>query len=330
MKTRILYRLAAVTIITATIFAACSKSGGTASNGTTSTDLQTQSDDQTRVSTESDAVSNDVNTMLSAQPTVSGASISSPGYASGKAIEGGNGLDTVTSYICDATVTVDSVDNPHTITITYNGKNCSLTRTRTGVVVISIPAGIHWRDQGAVITVNIQNLAITRLSDNKTITLNGTHTYTNVSGGSLANLANLPNGITHTVTSSNMTVTFDDNTTRTWQVARQRVYNYSNGTVTVTTTGTHTDGTTTGISEWGTNRYGNSFETSITAPIVVSSACSQRLISGSLTTVRPDVTTSITFGLDASGNPVTCPDGTFYFKVIWTAGGKSYTFILPY
>jgi hypothetical protein len=330
MKTRILYRLAIVTVFTGMIFAACKKSDVNANNGSTSTDLQTQADDQTRVSTESDAVSNDVNTMMSAEPTVSGASISNPGYASGKAIEGGNGTDTVTSYICDATVSVDTVDNPRTITLTYNGKNCSLTRTRTGVVVISIPKGVNWRDQGAVITVSIQNLKITRLIDGKSITLNGMHTYTNVSGGSLINLSKLPNGITHTVTSSNMSVTFDDNTTRTWQVARQRLYLYSSGVVTCTLTGTHTDGSTTGISEWGTNRYGNSFETSISSPLVVSSACSQRLISGAITTVRPDVTTSITFGLDASGNPVSCPAGTFYFKVIWTLSSKSYTFILPY
>jgi len=331
MKTKILYRLAVVIVVTATIFAACKKSDVSNPNtGMTSADLQTQSDDQTRVSNETDAVANDVNTMLSAQSTVSGASASSaPGYNSGVAIEGG-GVDTVKSYICDAVVTIDTSAATHKITIAYNGTNCSSTRTRTGSVVISIPAGVHWKDKGAVITVDIQKLKITRLIDSKSITINGTHTYTNVSGGSLIALAGLPNGITHTVTSDNMSVTFDDNSVRTWHVARQRLYLYSSGVVTCTTTGTHTDGSTTGISEWGTNRFGNSFVTSITAPLVVSTACSSRLISGAVSVIRPEVSTSVTFGLDASGNATSCPAGSYYFKVIWTASSKSYTFILPY
>jgi hypothetical protein len=330
MKTRILYRLAVVTIVTATIFAACKKSDvKTSDNGTTSTDLQTQSDDQTRVSNETDAVANDVNTMLSSQATVSGAS-ASPGYRSGVAVEGG-GIDTVKSYICDAVVTIDTSTSTRKITITYNGNNCAVTRTRSGVVVISIPAGVHWKDKGAVITVDIQKVKITRLIDSKSITLNGTHTYTNVTGGSLTNLADVAKGITHTITSDNMSVTFDDNSLRTWHVARQRSYALVNGGGTITTSGTHADGNTTGISEWGTNRFGNSFETVITTPLVLSSACSSRLISGAVSVIRPEVTTAVTFGLDASGNAVSsCPTGSYYFKVVWTAGGKSYTFILPY
>jgi hypothetical protein len=74
------------------------------------------------------------------------------------------------------------------------------------------------------VTVQFNSLAITRLSDNKTITLNGTHTYTNVSGGSLIELPNEPAGttITHSITSSNMQITFDNGAQRTWNVDRQR------------------------------------------------------------------------------------------------------------
>ncbi|HRF19588.1 MAG TPA: hypothetical protein PK977_15540, partial [Chitinophagaceae bacterium] len=70
------------------------------------------------------------------------------------------------------------------------------------------------------------------------------------------------NTITHTITSSNMSVTFDDNTQRTWQVARQRVFTYNNGVV-ITVTGMHAANGITGIAEWGTNRFGNFFTTSI-------------------------------------------------------------------
>ena len=83
-----------------------------------------------------------------------------------------------------------------------------------------MPAGIRWRNPGAALTVTIQNLKITRIRDNKSITINGSHTITNVSGGLLFNLPALGT-ITHTITSSGMSVTFDDGSQRTWQVGNK-------------------------------------------------------------------------------------------------------------
>ena len=190
----------------------------------TDTQLQTQSDDQTRVSNESDDAFDDVNTAMTSQYSVTGSSLT-PGLRYGTITDGGN-QDTVTSLICDAVVTIDTIDNPHTLTITYNGNNCNITKTRKGSIVISWQAGMLWRTAGAVVTVNFQNLAITRLSDNKTITLNGTHTYTNVTvGGSLLSLPGCPGrqccpyGLPAT---GNMSITFDDGSQRTWNVARKR------------------------------------------------------------------------------------------------------------
>jgi hypothetical protein len=334
MKTKSIYRFAVVIILAGLTFTACKKSNSSdTTTGTSNTDLQAQSNDQTTVSDATDDVANDVNTSLSATGSATGSSIA-PGIRYGVTTDGG-GPDTlkVSQTICDATVIADTISNPHTITITYNGSNCGGTRTRTGVIVASIPAGTHWKDAGAVVTVSIQNLKITRLSDKKSVTINGTHTYTNVSGGSLGSLPNLPNGITHTITSSNMSVVFDNGATRMWSVARQRLYKYANGVGTITTTGTHTDGSTTGISEWGTNRFGNSFETVITQPLVLSSGCLLRLISGQVVLNNAQGSTTITFGLDANGAATGCPlaGAYFYFKLVWAGnGGKTYTFILPY
>jgi hypothetical protein len=330
MKTKILYRFAMATAIAGTVFVACSKSSSTADNGTSSADLQTQSSDQTSISNETDAVADDANVAMSSQSSISGAgSLQSTVQGQGRIIEGVQGVNS--PLICDAAITVDSVANPRTITITYNGANCSATRTRTGVVVISIPAGTHWRDTGAVVAVSIQNLKITRLIDGKFITINGTHTYTNVSGGSLVGLyEGVVKSITHTITSSNMTITFDNNTQRSWSVARQRVITDTNQAVTITITGLHTNGATTGISEWGTNRFGNSFETVIVHPVIIQSGCAWRVTNGEVEVIRPEVTTTVAFGLDALGNPASCPVGTYYFEVVWSAANKSYTAILPY
>jgi hypothetical protein len=330
MKTKILYRVATLAAFSGILFMACNKSNSSASTDTPA-DMQVQSDDESRFSNESDAVSNDVNTAMSFNSTVSGAGAAAHvGYGQGVAFEGIPHTDSP-NPICDATITVDTANNPRTITITYNGNNCNVTRTRTGVVVISIPQGVHWADKGAQVTVTITNLKIVRLLDQKSITLNGTHVYTNVSGGSLTNIVQL-GSITHTVTSSNMSVTFDNGTQRSWQLARQRVYAYANSTLTATETGMHTDGTTSGISEWGTNRFGNSFETVITTPLVISSGCGFQLVSGAAELIRPNVTINVTFGLDSQGNSTSCPvSGSYYFKLVWEgAGGKTYTFILPY
>jgi hypothetical protein len=283
-----------------------------------------QSDDQTRVNNETDAIANDVNLTLSSPGASSASGASYRGQVETA------GLVTIKSLICDASVAADTTDNPRTFTITYNGANCSGTRTRTGTVVVSIPAGQHWRDAGTTITVSIQNLKITRLRDNKTIILNGTHLYTNVSGGSLINLPTL-GSITHTITGDSMSITFDDGSQRLWNFARKRVYTYNDG-VAITTTGMHSDGTNTGIAAWGTNRYGNSFEAIITQPFVIMQDCNFRLTAGSEEILRPDITINVTFGLDSTGNATSCPGlGAYYFKAAWQGpGGGSGSVILPY
>jgi hypothetical protein len=310
MKKSIIY-LSVITLSLSVFFSACKKDVQSGTNTDTTSQVTTQADDQSMVSEETDAVTNDANTTLESSSSISGRE---------------DGIQ----LICDATVVKDTTTDPKTITITYNGTNCAGNRSRTGVVVISIPAGTHWKNAGAVVTVDYQNLKITRLRDNKSITINGTHTITNVSGGLLINLPDYTS-ITHTITSNNMSITFDDGLTRNWQVARQRVFNYNNGVV-ITTTGTHTDGSNSGIETWGTTRFGNAFTNSILTPLVIRQDCSYRLTSGVYQHVSVLATTVVTFGLDSSGNPTSCPgSGTYYYKAVWTGiNGKVKTVIAPY
>jgi hypothetical protein len=313
------------------LFAACNKSNNSSSNGTSNQDLQTQSDDETRVSTETDAAFDDVNTAMVSQPAVTGAS-EAPALRYGVTVDGGNN-DTVQTSICDAVVTIDTVDNPRTITITYNGSNCLLTRVRTGSVVISISKGTRWSQAGTMVTVTFTNLKIVRVLDGKSITLNGTHTYTNVSGGSLLSLnANSTTPIVHTITSSDMSITFDNGSKRSWSIARQRSFTYSGGVV-ISETGMHADGNMTGISEWGTNRFGNSFETQIAQALVVSQSCAWQMTGGQVVLTNAAGSITVTFGLNSTGQQTSCPigSGTYYFQLVWAGtGGKTYTFILPY
>ena len=331
-KTTLLYAIA-VTVAAASLFAACNKStsaGSSTTSGTTPTQIETQTDDETQVSNEMDASANDVNNALNTQSAVSGNTSTS--YSSGIQTTGGpNGGSLDIDYsICDGTVTMDTVNGLRQVIITYNGNNCWGNRIRTGVVVISIPIGVRWRDTGAVVTVDFQNLKITRVRDGKTITFNGTYVYTNVSGGLLVDLATR-DSITHTITADSVSIEFADSATRIWSVSKQRVFTYNDGVV-ITTTGTHSDGTNTNVSMWGTNRYGNTFETLIVQPKVIAQSCDYQLTSGETETIRPAVTTTITYGLDSDGNPTGCPvnGGYYYYKETWTLDGKTYTWIAPY
>jgi hypothetical protein len=312
---------------------ACNKNNSThPGNDTSSDDVQTQADDQSQASYESDAVDDDANTVLYSQASLSG-NASSASTLPGTAVLGNDATvvnGPITNLICDATITVNVDSDPRTVTMTYNGTNCRGNRSRTGVVEISIPSGVYWKDAGAAVTITVKNLKITRVRDNKSIVLNGVKTITNVSGGLLVNLSSLGT-ITHTISADNLSITFDNGSQRTWHIAKQRVFTYDNGIV-ITTTGIHTDGTNTGVSEWGTNRFGVVFTALITQPKIIRQDCDFRLTSGQNVIIRNDNTSTITYGLNANGEATSCPGtGTYYFKVVWTgSGGVSFTKILPY
>ena len=290
-------------------FTSCKKDD----TATDNSDLTTHSDDQSRFSAETDAAINDANAAVE-------------NYV---AFEGRE--QAVLTLPCDAPVALDSTATFSRITITYNGTNCSGTRIRTGVVVLTMPLGQRWRDAGAVLTTSIQNLKITRIRDNRSITINGTHIVTNVTGGRLRDLSSMGT-IIHNISSPGMNVTFDNGAQRSWQVAKKRTFTYNNGIV-ISTIGTHTDGNTTGISEWGINRFGTPFVTKINQPMIIRQDCDFRLVSGELAHERMASNVVVTFGLDSAGNPTTCPaiGSTYYYKVVYTgANGIVRTFILPY
>ena len=308
MKKHFLYLLTFSLLIS---FTACKKESGGSSNNNDS-EVAAHSDDQSQFSAELDAIANEGNLAIESSSTFSGR------------------FQSLQSVICDADVAFDINSNPRTITITYDGSNCIPNRTRTGSVVISMAQDVQWENAGAAITVSFQNLKITRASDNKSITVNGTQTYTNVSGGLMINLPTL-NSITHSITSNGLSVTFNNGSQRVWQVAKQRVFTYNNGVV-ITGTGTHTEGNITNIAEWGTNRFGNSFTTVVATPLVVKQDCNFRLTAGAVTHATNAFTATATFGLDANGSPASCPGtGNYYFKIVWTGpNGNSRSIILPY
>ena len=99
MKARILYGAVLLTFFSLS-FIACQKDQSDNSDYTMET--ARHSDDQSRFSNEVDAAANDVNITVE----------SAAGFA--------GRTENIQSFICDATVAVDTMSNPRTITITYN------------------------------------------------------------------------------------------------------------------------------------------------------------------------------------------------------------------
>ena len=214
--------------------------------------------------------------------------------------------------------------------LTFNGNNCNGNFTRTGVIILTLPKQKKWKDAGAQLTVTYQAMKITRISDHKSITFNGTKTITNVSGGQLHHLASLQT-ITHTITSNQLTITFDNGSVSQWNIAKKRVFTYQNGLV-LTTTGTRTDAGVANIAEWGMDRNGKAFTVQIEQPIVISQDCDFRIVSGKINYAKLVVPVSVTFGLNASGVATGCPGtGHYYYKVEWIGPlNMVHHIILPY
>ena len=305
--------LSVLSLAASIAFISCKKTETTIDgNSETVVELKAHAEDQNRVSGDIDNLTNEVNGALESVPSFSGGRLQN------------------TFQICGITPSIDTSTNTWKMTLAYNGNDCSNQYLRTGTIVLSTPAGTRWKNAGAAITVSLQNFKVKRLADNKSITLNGTQTLTNVSGGLVINLSSTQS-ITHTVTSNNMSITFDDNSQRTWQVAKKRVFTYSNGAV-MTVHGIGTNGGVTNAAEWGLNRFGHSFTTSITQPLVIRQDCNFRLTEGEIKH-QGFATATATFGLNASGAPTTCPaaNAAYYYKLTWTgAAGNSYSVIFPY
>jgi len=313
MKTKNLFRFDFLMVAAMTfIFAGCSKDKTTNKDTANTESMQQLSKDENNVENASDQICNDANYELSPSKL--------------KSTELGGGP-------CNTTITVSPVVNDTiTIDINYHGYDCNNTHNRTGDVVIKKRYLENWGQAGATVLVTLNNFTITKLSTNKSLTLNGTKHFENVSGHYLWQL-----GLDSTVTSvvhkvwGNVTATFDDNTTRVWAIARQRTFTGSLINLVMTTDGFGTANGYTSLSTWGINRNGEQFYTTILQSVVHKQVCDWNPCSGITKHEIPSASKSatVTFGYDSNNNLITNGDCPTRYRVDWVVGNKSGTFFLP-
>lgn len=292
-----------VTLCAGLLFA-CKKGASFDDTATFTASVLAQANDQVRISTTIDAAFNDVDSVL-ANPV----------------------------NLCGANVTVDSVDSPRSITITYTGATCGVLLYHAGTITVQYPPGNNWDSTLDTVAVLFTNVTINTPPDTTNILFNGLCYYTNVTGASLSTLTGgSASSIVHTITGVNLNVIFDYAWPQMWQIARQRTYTNNNGIV-ISTAGMDTVGGIPAVSEWGGNRFGNSVITAIDSPLVADQGCGWQTTAGQIMLNNPSGMTSMTYGLDSTGAATGCPVAgrPYYYKLAWTGTGQDPVMaILPY
>jgi hypothetical protein len=296
------------------VFTACKKE--TKTNANDSTNVK----DANGVSNAVDATSDDATALAGQVVRMAGKTTSASWY-----------------MLCGST-TVDT-GNGNQITLTYDGSTTCNGVKRSGQVVVTLATGSAlWSQQGAVVNVAINNVTVTDVTNGNSFTLNGTHTITNETGGLAWQLWwNAPGGtvVKHRDRSSNMTVKFSDGTTGSWSVDRTRTWSLSNTgnviTFSVSTEAANNEDT------WGTNRFGEQFNTNIATPISANndnSLCLWRPYQGRYVYNVPSrsATASLTFGTNNSGTvvgtPTTCAPGYYLTYTLSTYNYNLNLFVL--
>ena len=225
--------------------------------------------------------------------------------------------DGSSSSLCG--ITVDSTEiATGKITLNFDGSTCFLgTRKREGKISIRFsPVGGKWSDAGAQIKLTFFNFKVTRISDNKSIVLNGSKSITNTSGGLIRQLTAISDPVVHSIR-ADLSIEFEDGTLRSWRVARKRTASISGGYFQIQHEGDTAVGGYKLVTSWGTTRKGSVFYVCTEAPLVYTTQCFRKAKSGALKVYTIYRTFTITLGIDENGDPDqdTCPYG---YKVEWT------------
>ncbi|MDB5273571.1 MAG: hypothetical protein JWO58_1938 [Chitinophagaceae bacterium] len=294
-------------------FTSCSKKDDAASPASES--QQTAGTDDTRAQNESDAGTNDAETAISSNSST---------------------MRTSASTVDGATIDATNASSQKKLVINYDGMTNVGGRTRSGSITAQLTSGSSWTTQNAAITITYNNYKATRVSDGKSITINGSVVLKNTSGG-LVTTMTVADTRTRSIRSSNLSITFDDNTQRTWSMAKKRTITCQgigtaytvkvSGDTTISSPSSHGDATHH-VAAWGTTRFGTTFYTVIpdNDPVTwISANCTFVPASGSLSIEGLARTLTIKYGVDSNGAPVTTATCAYGVQLSWLDGSGSTT-----
>jgi len=321
MKTKgITSKILLLLLATSLVFTACKKR-----KAFNDEDGQSSIDNR-NVQSENDAAINDVNDVISNQPSLHGRS-ASPTGAQG-----------VTGNICGLSVdTAASVAG--SVKLNYNGTTCG-NRTRTGSIrltVLNYAAGQRWKKQNCQVKIEYLSYKITRASDGKSVELNGEQIITNETGGSWWELliTKTQSSLAHSIKGTNLSVTFEDGKTASYNINRRFTYTLPNGILTCTGEGLGSLNGVSSLENYGLTRNGDEFTSQVTTPIVWNITCGPWAPVAGEVNIKVDnknFDLKCLFAVDASGNSVSVGANScaYGWKVEWTYKKKTKKKIVPY
>ena len=272
-------------------FAGCSKTKTNNNYTTPDPNAKQHNEDVNNVKSESDNSNTDVNNALSANTR----------FGKNNSVEAFS--------ICGAVIDSSHQDSVHPyLLIIFDGVTPCNGRIRSGTVKAELIAGTKWVDVGAQLKLTYTNYKIifTNLN-NHYVTFNGIKYLTDVNG---------IDGLTWFFTGSitailkertyNMTVTFENGQTSSWNSARLTTWSTVNHyTITATVNGDTTINGKT-IDSWGTTRWGTNFTTEMVQPWVSGTACGWWApTSGKYTSSTDNFSVTATLGVNSGGTQVT-------------------------
>lgn len=225
--------------------------------------------------------------------------------------------------VCGATVdTSHQYDPTPKVTVTFDGTTAcgNPARIRSGTVTLELVQGNKWSDAGAKLKVTHTDYKVTFVNlNNHYLTFNGTKYLTNVNGFDYVGYFFNGSLTAHIRERSNdMTVTFENGQTESWNSARLstvQITNYT--TITATVNGDSISNGKT-IDSWGTTRFGTHFTTEMISPWVSGTTCGWwRPTQGKYTSTTDNFSVTATCSVDQQGNVVSSGCGAYGYKIEW-------------
>jgi len=288
------------------VFTSCRKATSTYADSNASQHNQ----DISNVKSESDNVNTEVNTVMAQMP------------AFGK----NSSANAVQAFsICGATIDSShaSGSQPYII-INFDGTTIcpNPNRIRSGSIKVQLVSGAHWSDAGAQVVMTYTNYKVQYPAlNNHYLVFNGVKYLTDVSGINWLNYyLTGAASLTERERTYNMTVTFENGFTASWNCARLTTWGVSSYSVFTATVNGDTTIAGKTIDSWGITRFGTHFTTQMIQPWVSGTTCGWwNPTSGNYTSVTDSFTVSALLGVNSAGNQQN--SGCAYgFKLSWNYG----------
>ncbi|MFN9518828.1 MAG: hypothetical protein ACK574_03745 [Bacteroidota bacterium] len=197
------------------------------------------------------------------------------------------------------------------IIVTYNGNSADGQRFRTGTLSIQLIEGTKWTNAGSVIRIDVDNIRITKNGTSNSMTVQGTYYIKNLTGGRAFVAANVQHKLW-----GGATIGFINGQATVWNISRKRTFENNSGVLSLKAEGDTSVNGETNVIVWGKNRRGVAFTVINNEPVMWSSTCPTKVMSGKRTVKGFAADITIIHGVNSDGTPTTsgCPYG---YKLEW-------------